>query len=252
MVNSRALGVLLAALILGLTASSAQSQQAFPAVDRQVIAKSPGTRFIENIFWASKADIAAKRVATSLVRKDIEQFQVILARALKKEFLPNSDTIEDGVIPLQGFRNGDDYLLLRYQSGDYDFQIESGMALYILVTPRKSEGQTLDKMADYIESTAQSVLNVPAVDEASRQAEELVAPSNLGEWRFGERYYQGYPPPKHWYSGITWWSDGRSVLFQTSAWLQEDFTHGHEAWSDALAPGTFAYKKEEAAKKATQ
>jgi hypothetical protein len=243
MAKAKRVWFFVAASLVALAADSAQTPQSFDSVDRQAILTKPGTRFIENIFWPSEAEVSAKRLATDLVRKDIEQFEFILTRAVKKEFLPSRETIQRDVIPLEAFRGGYDYLVLRYQSAGYDFQIEYARALYILVTPQKSERQPLDNSAQYVESTAQCVLNVPATDEAGKEATLFVAPENPGEWRFGERFYQGCPPPKHWYSGIPWWSDGHSVLFLTSAWLQEDFTHGHQAWSDASAPGTFAYKR---------
>jgi len=253
MAKAKVVWFLVAASLMALAADSGQTPQSFESVDRQAILTKPGTRFIENIFWPSEAEISAKRVATELVRKDIDQFEFILRRAVKKEFLPSRETIDRGVVPLEALRNGYDYLLLRYQSGGYDFQIEYGRALFILVTPSNSEAAPLDKIGDYVESTARSILNVPTKDEAGQEAIVFVASKTPAEWRLGERYYQAtFAPPKHWYSHMSWWSDGRNVLFHTSGWLQEDFTQGHEAWSDAVAPGTFAYKKVAAAQKEGQ
>ena len=185
-------------------------------VDRQAIAANDYTRFIENIFWPTEDVIAAKRVAKDLVGPDIEELKVLLRRALREEFLPSEQDVAADVIAVEGLRNSADYLLLCYETHQYHIQVQDGNKLSLLVTP-KEEGQVpLGKIAEYVRDTTLALLNIPEEDEAGQHPQVTVRSVDIGPSRSGLFTYEaGFPPPKHWYSQIRWWSDGRHILLDT-------------------------------------
>ena len=240
-------GVVALAFCAGLVALAVENQS-FDTVDRQKIASNDSTRFIENIYWPSEEVIAAKRVPKESVGQDIAQLQSFLNIVLKKEFQPTSETVESGVIALEGLRGGSDYLLLRYQSGTYDFQVEDGKALYILVTPRDSAPAALDKLAEYVKSTAFAVLNIPAIDDDGKEPVLTLSSIDIGKSRFGKLVYMSGYPFKHWYCDIPWWSDGQDVLLLTGKRIFEaqlraiDLSRVAGQPPGLSAPRLFAYK----------
>ena len=114
------------ALVLSLLVAWAWAAPSAPAeidtVDRAAIATNESARFIENAFWPTEAVIAAKRVSNDLVGPDIEELKVLLQRALKEEFLPSEQDVAGGVLAVEGLRNANDYLLLRYETKQYLMQ----------------------------------------------------------------------------------------------------------------------------------
>jgi hypothetical protein len=210
-----------AALPFGLLVALAWAAQPSPGeidtVNRQAIGANDYTRFIENIFWPTDDVLAAKRVPKDLVEPDIQELQALLQRALKEEFRPSEQQLAAGVIAVEGLRNGADYLLLRYDTSKYHLQVEEGPALYILVTPKQEARVPLDKVSEYVKALAFALLNIPEKDEAGKEPLVAVSSADIGPSRCGPMTYQAdFPPPRHWYSQIRWWSDGRHVLFLTS------------------------------------
>ena len=120
------------------------------------------------------------------------------------------------MIAVEGLRDDKDYLLVRYETAGYRVRIQKSTALYILMTPKEGKAVPLDDVSEYVKSSALKVLNIPEKDE---EGEPLVGVSTLdiGRSRCGTfTYTASFPPPRHWYSQIGWWSDGQHVLFQTS------------------------------------
>ena len=208
------------AQVLSLLVAWAWAAEPAPAeidtVDRQAIGANDYTRFIENAFWPTEQVIAAKRVSNDLVGPDTEELKVLLRRALKKQFLPGEQDVAGSVVAVEGLRSGADYLLLCYETHQYHIQVQDGNKLSLLVTPKEGSEVPLGKIPEYVKNTTLAFLNIPEEDEAGREPQVTVRSVEIGPSRSGLFTYEaGFPPPKHWYSQIRWWSDGRHVLLDT-------------------------------------
>jgi hypothetical protein len=245
-------GLVVLVVSAGVLALAADNES-FDTVDRQKIASNDRTRFIENVYWPSEEVIAAKRVPKESVGPDIAQLQSYLNLVLKKEFQPTREVVEAGVIAVEALRGGSDYLLLRYQSGEYDFQLEDGKALYILVTPRDSAQAPLDKVPEYFKSTAFAVLNIPTVDDDGKEPVVTVSKTDVGASHSGTFFFWAGYPLRYWYSSMGWWSDGRHVLIGKGKRSLDAALRGVDlsrvaapspSRAEAAAPRLFAYKKQ--------
>lgn len=239
-------GALVSALLMAWAWAAPPASPEIDTVNRQAIAANEYTRFIENVFWPTDDIVAATRVPTDRLKVDIDKFEEVLKSTLRKEFVPARETIDSQVLALEGLRNGSDYLLLRYGAGAYQFQVQDGKALYLLVTPREQAPVSLDKLPEYVRFTAQTVLNVPDLDEHGDAPEVSISLIDIGNSRCGSFVYKAsfVPPPKFWYSHMRWWSDGRHVLFLTTKGLRhgEDLSRTAGPPPGAAAPRLFAYK----------
>ncbi len=217
--KSLCLGIaLVLGLLLTLAWAAPPAGAEIDTVNREAIGANDYTRFIENIFWPTENVIAAKRVANDLVGPDIQELEVLLQRALKEEFLPSEQDVAAGVLAVEGLRNGRDYLLLRYETRHYRMHIQQSAALYILVTPREEARVPLENASEYARSVAFALLKIPEKDEEGQEPLVSVSSLDIGPSRCGAIVYMASfaPGPKHWYSQVRWWSDGRHVLFSTS------------------------------------
>jgi len=239
-------GALVSALLMAWAWAARPAPEDIDTVNRQAIAANDSTRFIENVFWPTDDVIAAKRVANDLVGPDIQELKVLLQRALKEEFQPSEQQVAADVIAVEGLRHDADYLLLRYDTNQYRMQIQDGTALYILVTPKEGAHTPLDQVPEYVKAIALALLNIPEKDEAGQEPQVTVRSVEIGPSRSGLlTYASGFPPPRHWYSQMAWWSDGRNLLLKTARrqGSLEDLTRTAVPPPSYFEPRLFAYKK---------
>ena len=96
-------------------------------------------------------------------------------------------------------------------------------------------------LSEHVKSTLLLVLNVPELDENGKPPVVFVSQLDIGNSKCGSISYKvSFPAPKFWYSHISWWSDGRNVLFGIGKrQFKEDLTNKAHPPKDLRKPRRF-------------
>ena len=180
---------------------------------------TPFSEYTEAI-WPSQAELE-KALDRSLVpAAATEEAETWVKTMLKQELVPSD--LKDRFIPLTRripFIPPDDvdYLVVRYQIGDIQVQIqEAGAYISILINPLG--GAPASDVPGYIESAAAKYLNLPpevlAKGDLKLKSQDL---SDGGRLYYGTLDYQYEPMMKHraWWNHSYLCSDGKFFSFHT-------------------------------------
>jgi hypothetical protein len=184
------------------------------SVDVKKIQAEEYLKFIEHIFWYPKETLDAKKISKESIPADMQNFKDMLKKVLRPEYSLSDQIIDANALAVESLRDDGDYILLEYKRNNRRIQIHDCKALLIAVFPQ-DEGKTKQSdVVEYVKSEAFRIMNLPNVDEKGNPPRVSGGRLGVGESMCGNLIYKAsYPPPKFWYSGLRWWSDGRRILF---------------------------------------
>jgi len=205
--------LVLGGLILSSTSMIAKENK-IKSVDIKKIRRDEYTKFIEHVFWYSKEVMDSKKISKNLIPADMQKFKDMLKKVVKSEYLLSEQVIDSNAVAIEKLRDDNDYILLEYKRNKRKIQIQDGKALYISILPDEDlKIEQLD-LAEYVKSVAFQIINLPKSDENGKEPQVFVSQLDVGDSKCGNIFYEAsFPPPKFWYSGVRWWSDGRNILF---------------------------------------
>ncbi|MDH7482098.1 MAG: hypothetical protein QHH26_09035 [Armatimonadota bacterium] len=194
-------------------------------LDIKKVLSKPSILFARHACWPTEETIRAKKYDGNL---DVEVADLlkILRRVLREDCIPSEAKVKQKRIGLVDLWNdGSDYVLLEYttKSGIH-IRIQDGKALYLLVSPPSRFHRELADVGAFVEQVASMVLNLPVFE-----GESAPKPTRSGISRDGSSAIGGlhYGPDAmsewDWYSFMSWWSDGKQVLFKIYKLEKEEY-----------------------------
>jgi len=185
-------------------------------VDPNKIRAHKATRFIGHVFWPSDELVSEKNISKSLISQDMQEFKKTLAQVLRPGYAPASEIIDANAVAVEGLapEDANDYILLRYTRNGQQIQIQDGKALWVTVFPNNEANEQHFNVSQYVITVAYQVLNIPKSDKNAGEPNIYTATLDIGGSKWGSIVYRtSFPPPRFWYSHMSWWSDGTNVMF---------------------------------------
>jgi hypothetical protein len=210
-------------------------------------ARAPGS-WINSAFWPTEATLRAQAYKGDLSYEKTE-LVTVLQRVMKDECLPAANLVQTKATGIADMRGAGDCLLLHYKtSAGLDIRITDERKLCLMVTVPDQSKKPLSEVGQFVWRTAASVLKYPEMDGRGPQEPEIVAVgtahgvhapiavrplyvprvtvraddigrSKVGAIEYGPASFQG----EGWYTRVSWWSDGQSVLFNISKLTAQDY-----------------------------
>ena len=229
-------------------------------LDVHRLAGEPFASFALNALWPTQATIAARR-CTGNVDTELAELLTVLRRVLRAECLPAESVVKQNVVALSDLRDGSDYLLFRYRTaGGVDVQVQDGKGLYLLLTLPEGQRGELSDIGNFVWRVADRTFKFPQFEGRGPEAPKLIVPpgpgvkrwkseetppyvprigvsaldvgqsSKVGRLAYGPtRYAYGLYVPNGWYSVVSWWTDGRRVLFALTKKSEADYQADFES-----------------------
>ena len=182
--------------------------------------------WLQSVPWPAEDRISSASLAPSEVKEDCDALDRMLRIVLRPPAFSAFEKQRSAIKAVPSFHENNDYLLVRYEvPGMGEMQIQDWKALTITFLPADSYQPPLPATSDasrlssecltnYLKSMARLLLNVPSDDSPTSGPKVQVLTMDIGPSRLGWIVFDpSYPPPRHWYSGMSWWSDGRNVSF---------------------------------------
>jgi hypothetical protein len=193
---------------------SDSKKDSIKSVDIAKVRKNRYTRFITHVYWPSDEVVATKCISKNTIQGEMQKFKNMLKTVFKPEYLPAEEVVDSNAVAVENLRDANDYILLKYQHDRREIQIQDGKGLYISVFPDEELEVEQSDLVRYVKSVAFGILNLPKFDEKGKGPKVSVSTLDIGDSKCGTISYMEFPPPKFWYSGMRWWSDGKNVLFE--------------------------------------
>lgn len=206
-------------LIIGVSISLGfAGKDILKTVDMTKIKKSAYTTYIEHIKWPQTEQIKNKKISKNISSEDIGEFEDMLEKVIRSEYLPSEKEINSNIFGIENFKDNNDYLFLKYKSNKFDIEIQDGKALYVLVSPVDNSTTTSVDLKEYVHAIAHSILNIPALDKDGKAPTVFESIVDIGNSKCGDISYESDIKQEvmFWYSRIGWWSNGSDALFVIS------------------------------------
>ncbi len=212
LVTLSVLGCLVPAQVLSQASGCIQPS----SLDMRKAERSESHKLFEHACWPNARTIKVKRY-TGSVEVEIADMRKMLGRAIRHDCQPTEPDLKRKIVPLTDLHDGSDYLLLDYRTkSGYRIQIQDSHVFSVLVTAPPRDEKKLSEVQSFVQHTAAAILASPA----NYVLEPIIRVSylDIGESRFGSLQYGPRESivPEDWYTQISWWSDGRQVLFAIS------------------------------------
>ncbi len=203
------------------------------------------TTFVQHL-WPNENTIKTKSIAVnSLSPEEINKFKINLYLLFNQSYAPAEGDFEKNLVLFENYFDNSDCLIFKYKKNGYNFIILDYLGLMLYIEPEIQEKNRDIKL--YVEECIFKILQMPRVDEDGKQPESHSHETIINELKIvnGSFFYRKsfYPVLKKWYSQLTWWSDGNSILLSMPKIFEDKDQIDYSRSAKAPTPKPRKFKK---------